>query len=107
MIQGIIEQTSLLALNASIIAAQAGSQERGFAVVADEIKNLADGVRSSTKDIGTIVTTLETETQQVVHNIYDGAEKVKAESPKLSRLAKSFRNYQQRGTVFVSSGRNP
>ncbi len=78
VIQGIIEQTSLLALNASIIAAQAGSQGRGFAVVADEIKNLADGVRSSTKDIGTIVTTLKTETQQVVHNIYDGAEKVKA-----------------------------
>ncbi|GAK55249.1 methyl-accepting chemotaxis protein [Candidatus Vecturithrix granuli] len=77
VIQGIVEQTSLLALNASIIAAQAGSHGRGFAVVAEEIKNLADGVRASTKDIGAIVTTLKTETQQVVHNIHEGAEKVK------------------------------
>lgn len=76
VIQGIVEQTSLLALNASIIAAQAGSHGRGFAVVADEIKNLADGVRSSTKDIAEIVASLQSDTQQVVRNIHEGAENV-------------------------------
>ena len=77
VIQGIVEQTSLLALNASIIAAQAGSHGRGFAVVAEEIKNLANGVRSSTKDIAEIVATLQSDTQQVVNNIHEGAENVK------------------------------
>ncbi|PIE36478.1 hypothetical protein CSA56_00265 [candidate division KSB3 bacterium] len=62
VIQGITEQTSLLALNASIIAAQAGTCGRGFAVVADEMKSVADGVDSSTKDIAIIVKALHQET---------------------------------------------
>lgn len=77
VIREITEQTSLLALNASIIAAQAGVHGRGFAVVADEIRNLADGVRTSTKDIAFIVNTLQEDTQQVVQAIHIGAENVK------------------------------
>jgi methyl-accepting chemotaxis protein len=76
VIQNITDQTSLLALNASIIAAQAGAHGRGFAVVADEIKNLADGVGTSTKNIATIVKMLQQETSQVVQTIHAGAEDV-------------------------------
>lgn len=77
VIHDITGQTSLLALNASIIAAQAGAHGRGFAVVAEEIKNLASGVETSAKGIANIVSALQKETQQVVSTIHTGAEHVR------------------------------
>lgn len=76
VIRNITDQTALLALNASIIAAQAGAHGRGFAVVADEIRSLADGVGTSTKDIAAIVHTLKADTANVVQTIHAGAASV-------------------------------
>lgn len=76
VIRNITEQTSLLALNASIIAAQAGAHGRGFAVVADEIKSLANGVGASTKEIAAVVQTLKRDTANVVQTIHEGAASV-------------------------------
>jgi methyl-accepting chemotaxis protein len=76
VIREITDQTSLLALNASIIAAQAGVHGRGFAVVAEEIKSLANGVANSTKDIAKIVKSLQQETDKVVETVHESERNV-------------------------------
>jgi methyl-accepting chemotaxis protein len=51
IIDEVMDQTKLLALNASIIAAQSGSHGKSFAVVAEEIRKLSRGVEESTGSI--------------------------------------------------------
>lgn len=77
VINDVAGETNLLALNASIIAAQAGEQGRAFGVVAAEVETLADRVLASTKEIGEVISAVQDESARAVEAIESGAGSVR------------------------------
>ena len=66
IINSIAERTGLLALNASMQATAAGEAGRGFALVAEEVKRLSENARDATREITTLVSSIQSETSETV-----------------------------------------
>lgn len=95
LINGIAEQTNILALNAAIQAASAGGAGRGFAVVADEVQRLAERAANATRQIETLVETIRADTAEAVMSmesttseVVRGAKLAEEAGDKLERMEK-------------------
>lgn len=72
VIRDVTDETEILSLNASILAAQAGERGRGFAVVAAEIKDLAERTSGSTREVSAFIRTVQQDVANVTEALGNG-----------------------------------
>ncbi|MEI6875516.1 MAG: methyl-accepting chemotaxis protein [Spirochaetota bacterium] len=93
-IEDIVERTHVLATNASIEAAHAGTRGAGFAVIAQEIRKLASSSRASLADISSLLSS-------IAKGIQDSARLSSEASGSAQRLGSAMADSQSRFAAIV------
>ena len=82
------EQTNILSLNAAIQATKADNAGHGFAVIADEVQRLAERSGKAARQIGTLIKTIQSDSNEAISSIEQCSTKILLGN-KLSRDASS------------------
>jgi methyl-accepting chemotaxis protein len=76
VIRGVAQQTTLLSLNAAIIAAQAGEHGKAFGVVAEQVNALAERTHRSAGEIASLIRAVQEDTTGAVGAVEEGSARV-------------------------------
>ena len=88
LIEDIAQQTTMLALNASIEASRAGEAGRGFSVVASEVGKLSDKSSSSVKDISDLTT-------EAKENASEGVQRMESLQEEMKNIQETISNIEK------------
>ncbi|MDU1320828.1 MAG: methyl-accepting chemotaxis protein [Clostridium botulinum] len=105
-IQSITEQTSLLALNASIESARAGEAGKGFAVVAEEVRKLAEQSSTSASEIERVISNINKEVKDILDKMYETIELEKDTKDKINITDNAFNTIRESIDKLEESIRN-
>jgi methyl-accepting chemotaxis protein len=105
IVSELAEQTNILAINATIEAAGAGDAGKRFAVVAEEIRNLADRVGGSTKEVRTLIDDVRSAVNTTVMATETGSKAVDAGSRQFGDLASAFKDIANLVTTTTEAAR--
>jgi len=90
VITSVGDETSLLALNAAILATRAGVHGKGFMVVAQEIKTLAASVLTHTREVTERIDAVQQQASRVAEAIQRGSERVRSGVAVSSEAGENF-----------------
>ena len=90
-VNGLAEQSNLLAVNAAIEATKAGEQGKGFGVVAQEIKSLAEQSKQATAQVRSILGDIQKATGAAVLATEQGNKAVEAGVKQTGETGESIR----------------
>jgi len=99
VINEIADRTHLLALNAAILAAQAGTQGRGFRIVADEIKELSERTSASTREIEEVIKAVREDVTETIERVAVGGQRADAGVDLASRAAALLAEIREKTTA--------
>lgn len=94
-INGISQQTNILALNASVEAARAGEAGKGFAVVAEEIRMLSQKIQESIGSISSLITEIQSEIRNTTGQIQSYGRDFESNAETVSQVQKIFNGMEE------------
>ncbi len=106
IINGIVEQTRIIAFNAALEAISAGEAGKNFQIVANEIKRLADNTMASTQEIKTKINEIQHSSSDLIIVSEDETERINAGWELSHKLEEVFKNILTSSEVSATSSEN-